>query len=118
MSVGLMRRLFQHGGEPEEITLRRLVDNHFLLIFIYGADSDSSRDKYIGLRCEISDLIDTFAGSEDLDLDLAGQHRQFIVIQQSKKRDIFQHFRFARHDSSLLPTEVDANSCLPKTSKT
>src|ERR1051326_1379482 len=114
MSVGLVRGLLQHGGEPEEITLRRLVDNHFLLIFIDGADSDFSRDKYIGLRCGISDLIDTFAGSEDLDLDLARQYRQFIVIQQSKKRDIFQYFRIARHDSSLLPTEVDATSCVPK----
>src|SRR5262249_55897428 len=115
MSVGLMRRLFQHGGEPEEITLRWLVDNHFLLIFIDGADSDSSRDKHIGLRRRVSDLIDAFEGSEGLDLDLAGQHRQFIIIQQSKKRDISQHFRLARHDPSLLPTEVDSTSCAPKT---
>ena len=32
--VGLVRSLIEHGGEAEELTRRRLVDDDFLSVFI------------------------------------------------------------------------------------
>jgi len=38
MALGLMGSLIEHGGEAEELALRRLVHDDFLLIFIHSRD--------------------------------------------------------------------------------
>ena len=43
-----MRCLLQHGGEAEEVARRRLVDNHFLLVFVDRGDARRARNQDVG----------------------------------------------------------------------
>ena len=36
--AGLMRGLFEHGCETEELAMRRFIHDHFLLVFVHGGD--------------------------------------------------------------------------------
>ena len=46
---GLMRRLLQHRRETEELALRRLIHDDFLVIFVHRCDPDRARDHHVRL---------------------------------------------------------------------
>src|SRR6266699_6561089 len=94
--AGLVRRLRQHRSEAEERACYRLVDDHFLMVLVHRGDSDLPRDHHIGLAAWIADFVDAFARGEYPQIDLAGQHRSLIVVQQGKERNSLEQFWFAR----------------------
>lgn len=86
--AGMVRRLFEHGSETEELTVSRFVDHHLLLVFIHGGHPDLARDHDVGLRSGGAGLVDALARRECLKLDLAGQYGRLLIIQQGKERNI------------------------------
>ena len=104
--VRLVRRLLQHRRESKELAVRRFIDDHFLVVFVHGGDPHFPRDHDVRLPARVSDLVDAFARRECLELNLAGQHRGFVVVQQRKEWNASQHFRLARH-RRLLGLPVD-----------
>ena len=92
-----MRRAVEHGGEAEELAGRRLVDDHFLLIFVHGGDAHPAGDHDVGVPARVAGLIDALANREALFFDLRGQNREFIVIQKGKERNLPQDLDFTCH---------------------
>jgi hypothetical protein len=81
-----MRRLFEHRGKPEDLAHGRFIDDHFLAIFVHRGDADLARDHHVGLPAGRSHLVNPFPRRKCLELDLAGEDRGFIVIQQGEER--------------------------------
>jgi hypothetical protein len=47
----------------------------------------------------VTDLVNALAGRKSPQIDLCRQDRGFIVVKQSKERDVFQFLRIAWHGS-------------------
>src|SRR5713226_5126177 len=107
--AGLMRRLLQHRREAKKLAVRRLIHHHFLLIFVDRGDSHFSRDHHVSLPARITHLVNALPRSEILQLHLRRQHRRLVFVEQSKQRDVFQHFGIASHRTPLL---LELASCL------
>src|SRR5437899_10321569 len=105
-SAGLVRRLLEHGGETKELAMSRLINNHFLLILVHGGDPDLPGNHYVSLSTRVADLVDALTRGESLELDLPGQNRGLLFVQQSKERNVLQHFWVAPHRSPRA-VEVD-----------
>ena len=99
--AGVMRGLFEHGSEAEELAGHGLGDQHFLLIFIDGGDADLARYQYVRAAARVAAFIDALARGEMLNVHLGGEHRQFVVIEQSEQGNVFQELGVARHRSPL-----------------
>src|SRR6266436_2158514 len=61
--------------EAEELALRRLVHDDFLLIFVHGRDPHHAGDQHVSSSARVADLPDALALREGLDFDLPGQYR-------------------------------------------
>ena len=92
-----MRRAVEHGGEAEELAGRRLVDDHFLLIFVHGGDAHPAGDHDVGVPARVAGFIDALAKREMLLFDLRGENREFIVIQKRKQGNVAQDLNVAWH---------------------
>ena len=88
--VGLVRRLVQHRSEAEELAVAGLVDHDLLMVFVDRGDLHVAGHHDVGVFAGIADLVDALAGSERLQFDLGGQHRDLIVIEQGEERDVFE----------------------------
>ena len=84
-----MRCLIEHGREAEELAGRRFINDHFLLIFIYGRDPDPSGDHDVRLSCRVAHFVDALTRGEFLEFHLSGQNSRLVIVQQSKERNIF-----------------------------
>ncbi len=95
--AGLMRRLFKHGSETEELATSRLVDHHFLLIFVHSEHAHFARDDHVSLRTGVAHFVNALARRECLEFDLACQHGRLFIVQQGKEGNFSKYFRIARH---------------------
>ena len=69
--IRLVRSLFEHGREAEKISVRRLINHHFLMIFVNRADVDVARDHDVSVSTGIADFINALARRKFSQLDLA-----------------------------------------------
>src|SRR5438094_8747355 len=104
---GLMGCLLEHGGEAEELAKGRLIDHHLLVILVHGGNSHTARDHDVSSSARVADLVDALPRGKRFQLDLSGQHRSLVIVQQRKQRNTFQNFRAARHGS---PRPLDSGS--------
>ena len=96
--AGLMRRLIEHGSESEQFALGgRFTDDYFLMVRVNRGHTDFAFHHDISLTAWIVHLIDSLAFREGHQLDLGRQHGHLFVVQESKKGDVSQKFRIARH---------------------
>ena len=79
--TGLVRRLVEHGREPEEFSGRRLIDHHFLVIFVYRRYPDGSRNQNVGAASGIADAVNALPGSEPANIHLAGEDSCLVIVQ-------------------------------------
>jgi hypothetical protein len=86
---GLVDGFLQHGSEAEELAVAGLIDQDLLVILIDGGDVHLAGHQDVGVLAGVTDLVDTLPGSEFLQLDLGGQNCEFVIVEQSKKRDVF-----------------------------
>src|SRR5215813_10083773 len=85
--IRLVLCLLEHGGEAEEFAFCGFIYNHFLVVFVHGSDADLAGDHHVRLPARISSLVNTFARSEPLKLNLPGQHCGLIIVQESEQWD-------------------------------
>ena len=76
-----MRRLFQHGGKAEKFSMRRLINNHILVILVHRRHPHFSGDHDVSLVAGISNFINALAGGEIPEFDLPCQYCHFFLIQ-------------------------------------
>src|SRR3982074_1080233 len=72
--IGLMRSLFEHGGETKKLAVTRLVDKDLLMIFIDGRNANPARDHHIGRTTRITDFVDALARSKSSHFDLTREN--------------------------------------------
>src|SRR5262249_61634600 len=95
--AGLVRRLFQHRREAEEIPVHRLVDQDFLLVFVDRGHANRTGHHHVGPLGRIADLVDALARSERLHFDRGGETRRLVVVEQTEQRDLTQNVWRTRH---------------------
>jgi hypothetical protein len=64
--IGLVRRLFEHGSEPEKFSMLRLVDDDLLMVFVHGCDADFAANHDVSVAIGVADFVDALARSEFL----------------------------------------------------
>ena len=104
----LVRRLVEHGGKTEELARRRLIDHHFLMVFVHRGHPHLAGHQDVGLPAGVPDLVDALARRKTLHLHLAGQDGGLLVVEQSEERDTSQHIGVAGHGSPQLSGSLDA----------
>src|SRR5258708_37991743 len=58
------------------------------------------------MHARVAHLVDALPRSELAEFDLSGQNGQFILVQQSEKGHVSQHFRVTRHGVTYLTKEL------------
>ena len=86
--AGLVGSLLQHGGEAEKLAVAGLIDDDFLVVLVDGGDLHAAGHHDVGVLAGIADLVDALAGGELFQLDLGGQNRNFVIVEQGKERDV------------------------------
>jgi hypothetical protein len=51
------------------------------------------------VHARVADFVNALAGSKRLMVDLGGQDRYFVIVEQSKERDVFELDGVAGHGS-------------------
>ena len=92
-----MGRLLEHGSKSKKFPGRGLINYDFLMILIHGCDPHRPGDHDVSLSAWVANLPDALARREILELNLSGQYRSFLFVQQSKEWDLFQDFWIACH---------------------
>jgi len=78
---GLMGSPFQHRSETKEFAVTGLVHDHFLVIFVHGADAHPARNHDVSLSGSVADFVDALSRRKALQLDLAGQNGSLFVVE-------------------------------------
>src|SRR5215470_9048153 len=98
---GLMRRLLEHRREPEELAMRRFVDDNFLMLLVGGRYSYAAGHHNVRLATRVSDFVDALPLRETLHFNLAGEYGRLFFIEQREQWNMFQGFRIAGHKKNL-----------------
>ena len=77
-----MRGLVQHGGEAEELAHDRLVHHHFLLILIHRGHAHRAGHHDVTAAAGLAGPVNALARRKRLEIHLARQHGDLVVIQQ------------------------------------
>src|SRR5258708_5892384 len=88
--IGLMRSLFEHGGETKKLAVSRLVDDDFLMIFIDGRNANPARDHHIGLTTRITDFVDALPRRKSPQFDLTRENSSLLIIKKRKEWNVLQ----------------------------
>ena len=86
--VGLVRRLLEHRRKAEELADSRLRDHDVLVVVVDRRDLHGPGHDDVGVASRVVHPVDALAGPELLELDLFGQHRQLVVVQQREQRHL------------------------------
>ena len=102
---GQMRRGRQHRGQAEDLAGAGGVDHDFLVVLVDDDHLHLTLDDDEGLPPGVADLVDPLARRELAQLDLLGQDRPLVGVQQGEDRDLFEHRGVAGHRrTSRLPS--------------
>src|SRR5438034_6592992 len=96
-SHGLMRRLLQHRCEAEEFSGRRLIDHHFLMVFINCGEPDRPRNHHVSLATRVANLVDPLAWREGFHFNLTGKNGALFIIEQGEEWHLSQNGGIAGH---------------------
>lgn len=83
-----MRRLLQHGGEAEEITVGGLVYDDFLLVLIHGGYLDLTGHDDVAVRRWSACFEDALTRGKCCNFSLGCENAGFIVIEKFEERDV------------------------------
>jgi hypothetical protein len=76
-----MRGLLEHRSESEELSLRGLIHDDFLVVLIDGSEPYRAGDHNVSLPAWVSHFVDALPRSESFYFDLAGQNGGFFVVE-------------------------------------
>lgn len=88
----LVGSLFHHRGETREFTELRFMQNYFLLVFVEGGDAHAPGKKEIGVVGRITGAENALPRRKLHNIDLPGQHAEFIVILIRRQKHTAQKF--------------------------
>jgi hypothetical protein len=79
-----VRRLVQHGSEAEKLAHRRLIHHHFLLVLIHRGHAHAAGHHDVAAPADFAGFVNALPRRKRLQLHLARQHRNLVVIEQCK----------------------------------
>lgn len=78
---GPVRRVLEHGGKAEELAGFGLLQDDLLMVFVVGEDTNPAGDQNIGPFSRIAGTEDVLVGRELFEIDLCGEHTEFVVVK-------------------------------------
>jgi hypothetical protein len=96
-----VRRVREHRGQPEELARARHVDDDLLVVVVDQHDVHLPAQEHVGTLARLPRPVDPLAGGEAAQLDVVGEHRPLVGVEQREQRDVLQQRGIARHAPHL-----------------
>jgi hypothetical protein len=58
-----------------------LIENHILIVLVDRRDVHGTGNRDVSLVSQVADPVDSLSGRKVSELNMVGEHRQFLVIE-------------------------------------